>query len=81
MSTALELPLVEPVIEEDDDDDSIHLVCCDVDLALCGEHVPGDDFGTGVDRGEMSTVNCSVCSNRNRLGLPCDYPDCPARSS
>jgi hypothetical protein len=73
----LELPLVEPVIA-DVDDNLDHIVCCDDDITLCGLYLPGDEFcEINVDAPDV----CEVCANKERLGQPCTVADCRKRSS
>ena len=50
----------------------LHLVCCDDDLALCGEDVSGEDW---ADKGNV----CVPCEIEWALGGPCPVTGCGRR--
>ncbi|MFJ8153908.1 hypothetical protein [Streptomyces sp. NPDC094468] len=55
----------EPVASGDSTDDEIHVVCCIVDVALCGTDVAGQPWYSDEDE-----ATCVVC--RDLEGRPCE---------
>jgi hypothetical protein len=59
-----------PQVAASADDDIIHTVCCDPDLAMCGEDVTGADWVYNPDR------DCALCKIVEVSGLPCPVTGC-----
>lgn len=56
------------------DDDTVHLVCCDPDVALCGDVVSNHGW-TATD----TETDCYLCAVAEANDLPCGDPNCPDR--
>lgn len=52
------------------DDDLIHQVCCDDDIALCGAFIPGDDWC------DDEPLTCPICAWIDDEYLPCTIAGC-----
>lgn len=52
------------------EDDVNHWVCCNDNLALCGETAPGEPD-------ETLEVNCPPCVHLYSYGAPCSATLCP----
>jgi hypothetical protein len=60
------------------DDDLVHVVCCNPDLALCGSDVTGTPLagpGEILDEDNVCPVCLIACDNQ----LGCSAPGCPER--
>lgn len=73
--TALTLPAPAP--PEVGDDDWIHGICCDPDVALCGADVSA---AAEVAITSLDGV-CPACVAIADLPLPCGTPGCPGRDT
>ena len=52
--------------------ESVHVVCCNPDLGMCGTPVPGDDWVVPT-----TPVDCKLCAIAEDENLPCGDPECP----
>ena len=68
----LTAPAPAPVVTEADEDVA-HLVCCDDDVAICGEDVRGECW-VGNDEPE-----CAVCRRMALAGASCPVFGCRLR--
>ena len=66
---------VQPDLVEDDKFEPVHLVCCDPDIAICGEPVPDETTDWVADWAEDE--DCVMCAYMCDNGLPCSIPGCP----
>lgn len=71
--TAATLPATQP--GSPGVDDPIHAVCCDPDLALCGEDLTGADTVPTLPLDEA----CPTCLIADQINGPCASPTCPHR--
>lgn len=67
-------PLTETVTTTSTDDDAVHVVCCDPDMALCGTPVPGGNWVAVT-----TPTDCPLCALAE--DMPCGNPDCPDRET
>lgn len=72
MSTAvLGLPVLDDV---EDDDDTLHVVCCDDYQTVCGEPNPSGETQDTDDQ-----ITCAICALTWYHQLPCESLTCPWR--
>jgi hypothetical protein len=59
-----------------EDDDAMHLFCCDENIAMCGEDLTEDETvdADDVDDDEV----CPLCQLVEDNHLACPVPGCPA---
>lgn len=60
-----------PVTPLDEDADRHHIVCCDDDIAICGQDVSQHAWSDG-----KGTAQCQTCRRMERDGEPCPVPGC-----
>lgn len=63
--------LVQPDLVEDDDDE-VHLTCCDDNVAMCGLNLEQHDWIWDSGEDDDCVMCAYVCDNN----LPCPVPGC-----
>ena len=63
--------LVQPDLVEDEDE-PVHLYCCDVNIAMCGLNLEAHDFVFD----SVAEEDCVMCAYVSDNGLPCPVPGC-----
>lgn len=66
-------PQQTPVPSDVDDDDQVHLICCDDNTALCGVPLGGD----WIDEDHIPAGReCRRCRYLRAELVPCGHPNC-----
>lgn len=64
---------VQPDLVEEDNDEPIHLVCCDENVAMCGLSLQDHEWITD----QSEDKDCVMCAYVSDNGLKCPVPGCP----